>query len=252
MDCGRDAFRRNSRTRRGLSFVEFTGCLLALGSGVVLGSMYLGVDMKTMLVGILERADVIDPGFFGAEAQGGELNSLADGTGGEVSNVSSGSVGQDSSSSKRELTDQGRQAATKRYWEGLTASIQAETAHHSIDSKNADRWRLFDYLSYRRQGYQKAVKGIKALDETGVDQRLIWHGQQVLAWHQTGIELYDEAIKLLSDSPGEELTGPLAKRWESSAVQHRMEEELVREKHFSLASYLNHTFKDAAPFRPAF
>ena len=48
-------------SRQGLSFVEFVGCLAALGGGMVIGSMYLGLDVKAMAVGVLEKADISVP-----------------------------------------------------------------------------------------------------------------------------------------------------------------------------------------------
>jgi hypothetical protein len=96
------------------------------------------------------------------------------------------------------------------------------------------------------------VEAIHAIDRLGVDERLLLHGDQVVAWHETGEQLYIRAVDMLTDSPSDRLTGPIAQSWQSSATQHRMEERLVRDKHFSVASYLNHAFKAAAPFKPAF
>jgi hypothetical protein len=41
------------RARRGLSFVEFVGCVFAITGGVALGSMYLGVDVEEAAVDVL-------------------------------------------------------------------------------------------------------------------------------------------------------------------------------------------------------
>ena len=49
-------------SRRGMSVVEFIGCLSAMVGGVVLGSMYLGVDVKRMGVAMLQQANLIDAG----------------------------------------------------------------------------------------------------------------------------------------------------------------------------------------------
>ena len=111
---------------------------------------------------------------------------------------------------------------------------------------------MFDYLTHRHDGHQNAVEAIEAMDRLGVDKRLLWHGDQVLAWNQSGERLYSRAVNLLTDSMSDQLTGPLAKTWQSAATQHRMEERLVRDKHISVASYLDHAFKDVAPFKPAF
>ncbi len=254
MGYGRDTFRRNSRNQRGLSFVEFVGCLFALGGGVALGSFYLGVDVKTLFVGILEQADLVEPGFLGTEAAAEEAfainpeeaaNAAAE-PATEIINVAP------SGSGVQLLTEEERQAATELYWQGLTACIREEVSHRLLASENTNNWRLFDYLTHRHEGHQKAVETIKAMDRLGVDERLLWHGDQVLAWNQAGAQLYGRAVDLLTDSLSDQLTGPLAQTWQSNATQHRMEERLVRDKHFSVASYLDHAFKDAAPFKPAF
>ena len=277
---------RGFHHRRGLSFVEFMGCLLALGGGVALGSVYLGVDMKTMFFGVLERAELVDPGFFSSQAAAEEEiaaegeNSVAaesspesppldansetattktsetassqadDGTSAQRAQGESGTV--DTELSEPELTEEEKQAATKRYWLGLTASMREEASQRSAVSVDPENWLLFDYLTHRLNGHEKAVEAIEKLEERGVDQRLIWHSKQVLSWNQAGVNLYRRSVGLLTDSPSDQLTGPFAQSWQSAATQHRMEEKLVRDKHFSLAGYLDHTFKDQAPFKPAF
>lgn len=273
--------RKNSppagRNRRGLSFLEFVGCLLALGSGVAIGSVYLGVDMKTLTVGILERAELVDPGFFGEQAVAQQTpfpaedspeptdafpapadpvapiaETVAAPQSENVETPAAENTQTTARSAETELTFEVSQAATLRYWQGLTTCIVAERQHRSLKSLDVENWQLYDYLTLRREGHQQAVDAIEKLDERGVDERLVWHGRQVLSWHQAGVKLYARAVDLLTDAPTDQLTGPFAQSWQSSATQHRMEEKLVREKHFSVASYLDHEYKDVAPFPPAF
>ncbi len=278
MNSPRKTIARPRRIRRGLSFIEFVGCILALGSGVAIGSVYLGVDMKTLLVGILERADLIDPDFFGATAAAEQVAapapvksnvaqsvaSTADGAEAELATTIVAAVTEDSPQPAEEpaeiaatepaapLTDQQHQAATLAYWNGLTACIAEEKAHRSGNSIDNENWQLFDYLTLRRDGHRKASEVIEQLDERGVDDRLLWHGRQVLSWHQAGAKLFGRAVELLTDAPSDQFTGPFVQSWQSAATQHRMEGKLVREKHFSVASYLDHTYKELAPFQPAF
>ena len=173
MGRGWDIFRRSTRDRRGLSFVEFVGCLLAMGSGLVGGSFYLGVDVKTMFVGILERAELVDPGFFGTEAFA-ENSGVLNGSGGEQS---SGKV-----------IDPQQLAATELYWQGLTASIREDVSHRKMDNRGDKQWRLFDFLSHRREGHQDVVRAIESLDQSQVDRSLLAHGEQLLEWHRSGID----------------------------------------------------------------
>ena len=257
---------RGRRNRRGLSFIEFVGCILALGSGVAIGSVYLGVDMKTLMVGILERADLIDPDFFGSTAAAEQVTvsapeksitaqPTAEGAATEKPTTLAATAAEAAPQPARPsapLTDPQRQSATLAYWKGLSTSIAEERAYRRATSMDIENWQLFDYLTIRRDGHRKAVEAIKQLDENGVDDRLLWHGRQVLSWHQAGAKLYGRAVDLLTDAPSDQLTGPFAQSWQSAATQHRMEEKLIREKHVSVASYLDHTFKDQAPFKPAF
>ena len=249
MGCGRDTFRRNMRhprrLRRGLSFVEFVGCMLALGSGLAIGSVYLGIDMKTMFVGIMERADLFDPGFFGEVAAADEVV--------ENSEVApSGERQSPGDESTSDWTDQQRQAATELYWQGLMTCVREDVAHRKLENRGDKKWRLFDYLGHRRKGHQNATRSIEKLDRAGVDQRLVEHGDQLLNWHLAGEKVYAEAIRLLTDSAGDKLSGPLAEQWRSTATQHRMEERLVRDKHAAVADYLSHAYNDAAPFERGF
>ena len=204
--------------------------------------------MKTMCVGILERADLVEPDFFGTPAVAEEFfDDLKFEEGVDRS--------QDRSSEEdlaRDWTDEQRQAATKLYWQGLTDCVHADVAHRKLDGRGKKNWRLFDYLSHRRQGHQNAMRTLDALDRKGVDQNLLAHGDQLFQWHLTGAKVYGQAVKLLTDSPGEQLSGPLAEEWRSSATQHRMEERLVRDKHSAVAGYLDHAFPEAAPFQRGF
>lgn len=58
MTLARPAFRS---ARRGLSILEFLACFTALSAGVVLGSFYLGVNVKEIAYVALERAHIVDP-----------------------------------------------------------------------------------------------------------------------------------------------------------------------------------------------
>jgi hypothetical protein len=53
--------RRAPASHRGLSIMEFIGCLSAMVGGLFLGSLYLGVDCKEMAYTALEQAQVIEP-----------------------------------------------------------------------------------------------------------------------------------------------------------------------------------------------
>jgi hypothetical protein len=61
--------------RRGLSILEFLAGFSALSAGVVLGSLYLGVNVKEMAYLALERAHIVDPRPTSAETADAVANS---------------------------------------------------------------------------------------------------------------------------------------------------------------------------------
>ena len=262
--------------RSALSFVEFVGCLCALSGGVVLGSFYLGVDMKTMCASLLEQAEVISPGFFDTQSTADEENAeqaeptAEDAVEGEATNseevAASSELGESSSDQESnteqlatesadsdteaveetiepELSPAEKVAATKEFWKGLGQAIELEVARRTTNPGDPENWQLFDYLSHRAEGHEKALDTIDGLESLGVDPKVLIHTKQVRTWHQAGAKLYRRAVQLLTDSTNDSLTGPFAQSWQSAATQHRMEEQLLRDKHASLARFLEHSFK---------
>jgi hypothetical protein len=264
--------KRRSSSRRGLSFVEFVGCLLAMIGGVLLGSLYLGVDVQKMAVGVLEQAQVIAPGYFNqlvAKTTDGPATT-ADSQSPSNTQESAGAAKGDATAEsapaadpanasvggaflgKTEPSPEERQQSTRAYWDQLTAIMHSEIQGRQRGGNNPGQWEFYDYLMQRKRGHEEALAKIEKLDDLGVDERLLNHGDQVMGWHKAGIKLFDNALSLISDGPGAKLTGPFAQSWQSAATQLRMEENLVVERHKAIANYLNREYASAAPFVPAF
>lgn len=252
--------------RRGISIVEFVGCLAALGGGVVLGSMYLGVDVKAMAVGILEKADISVPAILDEAAPTTTEATLEDEPAGDPETApinddgttpSEITAGTDGSSDEADetsstasvevepvvLTEAEQLAATKACWSALSEAMKVELNNRNKSIRDPGNWQLFDYLLHRKNGHQQVVEAIEAIDLNGVDNRLVVHVQQVLAWHRSGAELFERAAHLLTDAPAGKLSGPFAQSWQSASTQHRMEENLILNKHKAVANYLEHTQK---------
>jgi hypothetical protein len=270
----------NKRLRqlRGLSFVEFVGCLVAMTGGVVLGSMYLGIDVQKMAVGVLEQAQVIQPGYFDQDLGGTDApaevvvenetpaqNTEARIEGSEIATEPAvETVAADASTETTEAqapagpqappepTAEVRRATTRAYWDQLTAIMLSEARGRTREVGNPEEWQLYDYLTQRKLGHEKALEALTTLEPFAVDERLLAHGEQVIIWHKSGSKLFEHALSLLSDGPGEKISGPFAQSWQSSATQLRMEENLVIDRHNGLANYLDREYPDEAPFKPAF
>ena len=259
---------RNARQQRGLSFLEFIGCLFAMCGGVVLGSMYLGIDIQKMAVGVLEQAQVVAPGYFDQVAR----DPVADGTQREKAEAAAGTKVSDSVAENStpetsegdsesgapavqivpEPTAEERRVATRAYWDKLTASMLAEAKGRTQEAGNVAQWQLYDYLTQRMKGHEQALLELEGLDDFAVDERLTTHGEQVLTWHNAGVKLFRNAVSLLTDGPGAELSGPFAQSWQSAATQLQMEENLVVDRHKGVAAYLDREYAEEAPFVPAF
>ncbi|MDZ4657095.1 MAG: hypothetical protein SH868_05900 [Bythopirellula sp.] len=253
--------------RRGLSFLEFVGCLVAMVGGVTLGSMYLGIDVKQMAIGVLVQAQVVEATYFGQATTNTAMSAATEPApaSAEVSLESSSAAIQpadlatteaapttDQPAAPRQPTPQETRAATRAYWNTLTECMLVEAHGRLRGEGSPEEWQLYDYLLQREQGHEKALKDLEALDEFGVDERLVEHGEQVTAWHKSGVKLFDYALSLLSDGPGAKLTGPFAQSWQSAATQLRMEENLVIERHRAVANYLDREYRQEKPFVPAF
>lgn len=258
---------RSANLRQGLSFVEFVGCLAALGGGVVLGTMYLGVDLKTVTLDAVERSELIDLSQFGlnsqsADAEAQEADESLDenpptttNSPGEAKNQLSAdesarpaTVKVESSIDEVQLTEEER--ATRAYWNALTTAMREEAAGRETAVRAIQDWQLFDYLSHRRKGHQKAAETLERLRADGVDEIVTSHAKQVYAWHLAGAKLFERAVELLTDGPNADFSGPFAQSWQSGSTQHRMEETLILDKHLGVVSYLDHTYKSLAPFKP--
>lgn len=250
---------------RGVSIVEFVGCLAAMGGGIVLGSMYLGVDVKAMAVGLLEKADLEVPAILDDDAPAAPApveDATADDSAGQTptdefatfdSDAESGETSADAATTDeepaietpelRELTDAEQLVATKACWTALNTCMQQESSNRSKSIRDPGSWQLFDYLLHRKDGHQLVLESIDLIDLNGVDPRLESHLKQVLSWHRSGADLFERAAFLLTDAPAGKLSGPFAQSWQSAATQHRMEEKLILNKHSAVASYLEHTHK---------
>lgn len=259
-------FNAARRFRSGISIVEFVGCVAALGGGVVLGSLYLGVDVKAMAVGLLEKADIDVPASLAPEdspeapqpaeespteepetSPEGSAASAAATTSDEQADYAETALDAQELDASTEqpqlLSEEEKLAATKQCWNSLRHAISEEATNRTASIVDPSNWQLFDYLLHRKKGHYKAVEAIEAIDLDGVDQRLKAHVQQVLAWQRSGGELFERAAHLLTDAPAGKLTGPFAQSWQSASTQHRMEEKLVLNKHKAIAGYLEHTQK---------
>lgn len=295
--------RRAAHLQHGLSILEFVAFLAALAGGVVLGSMYLGVDLQKVGVAALQRTQLIDSGDVQPEAQPAPVADNAPDTTTPAPSQSAASeetttttaadpiAAPDGASAdhpaptaepatsapaesapaandqpltadssplarllKREeliaLTEEQRRTLTIAYWEALDACMKDESQNRLASVREAGVFTLFDFLTCRRTGHQKAADFIAQLDLRGVDPHVSAYAEKALGWHRDGVKLFSRALDLLTDAPTAQFTGPFAQSWQSASTQHQMEERLLAEKHQAVEHYLNHSLT-AEPAAPA-
>jgi hypothetical protein len=238
------------RARRGLSFVEFVGCVFAITGGVALGSMYLGVDVEEAAVDVLQYVELIPQSAEGddAAAPGGSAASPAAGeaqTANDSKKPAPDAGGLPSGgAAAADLTPEQRHELTKTYWDALNACMKAEAEHRAVQPEAG--LHLHDYLARRHEGHQKAADEIRKLKLWGVDGHVAAYAKRVRVWHEAGAEMFLHARDVVTDAPTAQMSGPFAQQWQSSVTQHQMEERLLAEKRAAIQLYLDHASREAA------
>ena len=237
---------RNPRSsRRGLSFLEFIGCLSALTGGAVLGSIYLGVDVKETTIALLQRTQVVASPAPTAAAPTAPAPTAAGATPlpmatAPVANPTDASAQPVAALAAITLTPDERKVLTRAYWDALNECVKVESDHRQTREPAVGGAELHEYLSRRSDGHRTAAESIDQLSLRGVDAHVAAYAESIQAWHEEGASLFAEAQDLLTDAPTAQLSGPFAQAWQSAATQHQMEERLLEEKHRAVQSYLDH------------
>ena len=236
------------RVRRGLSFLEFIGCLSALAGGAVLGSIYLGVDVRETTIALLQRTQVVAPPVEPAPTAAAPTAPAPTAAGATPLAMATAPVANPTDASAQPvaalaaitLTADERKTLTRAYWEALNECVKVEAEHRQTRQPAVGGAELHEYLSRRSEGHRTAADTIDQLNLRGVDAHVAAYAESIQAWHEEGASLFAEAQDLLTDAPTAQLSGPFAQGWQSAATQHQMEERLLEEKHRAVQSYLDH------------
>jgi hypothetical protein len=266
--------------RRGGAVLEIFGCAVALIGGLILGSMYFGIDVKEVAVKALQHAElmtppaepVADPAAVSVDVHAAIGNALTENGQGPAQPATAAKPAEDLADALALPVEQ-RRELTLAYWTAIDECMKNELAGRTaanakssdlqvydyltlrnqglpkspkpkapapLKTRRSKNWALFEYLTLRNKGHQDAAEAIEALDVRGVDGHVTAYAEKALAWHREGAELFKRASDLLTDAPSAQLSGPFAQAWQSKATQHQMEERLLAEKHQAVQSYLDH------------
>lgn len=236
---------------RGLSFLEFMGCLTAIAGGMLLGTLYLGVDIQTATMNLLRKSELIESQWLVAGEEGsgdrpGESEVVptqtASGQKAPMATVGQESSARASTPGEGELEPM----STRKFWGKLLQVMRQEATGRQENSKGP----LFEFLVARQQRHQRAADAIASLGQPhGADEKVLAYAEQTIRWHQAGADLYGRVAQLLTVAPATEWSGPFAQSWQSAATQHRMEERLLLSKQKAVFSYLNSPSVSDVPVR---
>lgn len=266
--------------RRGGAVLEVFGCAVALIGGLILGSIYFGIDVKEVTVKALQHAEIMtppaepvaDPAAVSVDVHTAIGNALTEKGQGPARPAAPAKPPEDLADALALPVEQ-RRELTLAYWNALDECMKNELAGRTaanakssdlqvydyltlrnqgppksakpktptpLKTRRSKNWALFEYLTLRNKGHQDAADAIEVLDVRGVDGHVTAYAEKALAWHREGAELFKRASDLLTDAPSAQLSGPFAQAWQSKATQHQMEERLLAEKHQAVQSYLDH------------
>ncbi len=255
--------------RSGLTLVESVGIMAALMVGLLIGFAYLDVDMREAAYQALEKSQLVEPSRLGLQQpQAAQDDATAHST--AASQAAQPAVAeladQNSNAEGIALTEQsahdrpamsGPQQesvdanATRDCWQALSQYLREDSRRRARGAKHK-QWQWLDYLMLRQESHAATCQGLQDLNRTAVDPRVLAYADAVLAWHQAGEELYQQAVQIWNSGSQLHLSGPMATSWQSQATQHRMEEKLVRSKHDVVLKYLNYTYPQRGPFQSAY
>jgi len=258
--------RRFPASRNGLSFFEFIGCLFALTGGVVLGAMYLGIDVKGIATSVLQQTKLIETPATDAAAVNGETASdeaagsdqltLSAADSGETATVETTEDGATPTWQEAlnnavkdhmppELPIEEQVELTRGYWATVTDALEQADKAEALAASQTPKLQLYELLAQKKQLYADVVESLEPLDSTGVNARAASYTARLKKWNEDGVKLYSRAMDLLTASAQAKLSGPAAQSWQSSATQHRMEGRLLKDRRAALVSYVSHWLETA-------
>lgn len=256
--------RRSVRSRcRGLTALEFLGCLMALCGGVWLGAFYLGINIQHIAYDALDQAQILEkvPQNFRPEAPPEktmtreQLVTTLRAELGSLRNQIAVLRNQQPSVADTEATTASSDAVaqlptverTLAYWSRLNeialgeADLQRD-AESAFNAPNAAR-----VFAIKGRICRFAAKSVEAIPTEAVDEEALRFGRQLGLWYTRGGELYERAVNIWETTMGDQARKQLNEEWRQIDEQHRNEAKLVQEKASTVRSTLSRIFEFEFP-----
>jgi hypothetical protein len=253
--------------RRGLSVLEFVGCIMAVVGGIWLGAIYLGVDLRRVAHEALTDADLLDKvpedwrpvspeeQQVTREQLVATLREELSGLRSEITTLRTGahSQGDDGTDAKPSKLNESYET-TLAYWNRLReiasgeAALQVDAASAFNDANAAKVFAIKSRIS------RFAAKAVEAVPQTGVDRSVVQFAQQLVEWYERAGQLYDKAVHIWeSTSAGSQARIKLNEEWDRAELQHRNETRLIDERAAAVRGGVGRRFRQEFPefVRPA-
>jgi hypothetical protein len=255
---------RNARRHRGLSLLEFLGCLIAVVGGLWLGALYLGVDIRGLTYKALDDAELLQavpegyrpqppaghPASFSEEELAGrlqhelvalraEITALRETTSAESRRRDQASVSSDPNKPTAEQT--------LAYWNHLREIAMDEAALQAGAQSARNDANTDQVFALRARVSRFAAKTLEATPERGVDDEALALGKELAEWFHRSGGLYDQAAQLWSNRSAQQSSAHFTHRWATSERQLTNEAELLANKATAVGAALSRRYGRSFP-----
>jgi hypothetical protein len=246
-----------AQRRRGLTTLEFCGCVTAVLGGAWIGALYLGVNVQHLAHSALDQAELLEkvPPEWRPEGPKQdvvtraqlvctlrkELGSLRS----EI--LALRGVGAANGSQPASDVAAATRNNTRAYWLRLNEIALGEDdlqrdAATAIDDSNAAK-----VFAIKGRVSRFAAKGVEAVPSENVDENVVKFGRQLQLWYDRGGELYERAVRIWETPTGQQARAQLTEEWKRAELQHRQEARLIRDRAAALRASVSRQFGEEFP-----
>ncbi|MCI0335410.1 MAG: hypothetical protein L0228_19560 [Planctomycetes bacterium] len=249
---------RLGRERRGLTVLEFAGCVLAVLGGMWIGAQYLGINVQHLAHAGLQKVQLLDnvpPAWrpegpklsvVTREQRDSALRQELDSLRNEITALQGGAKPASSSAPVSDATSIARNS-TRAYWLRLNDIALHEVelqrdAETAIDDANAAK-----VFAIKGRVSRFAATSIEAVPSEGVEKAVLQFGRQLGSWYDRGGELHERAVRIWETSSGQQARSQLTEEWKQAELQHHNEARLLRDRAAALRASISRQFGEEFP-----
>jgi hypothetical protein len=260
----------SGNNRRGLSALEFIGCVMAVVGGAWLGALYLGVDVRRLAYTVLAEAKLLEsvppqlrPAVPGDSNNGmtreqlvatlreelgalrTELKSLRSGE--DVNLPAAALVAPANEGDESTPEPSASKQKTLAYWLRISEIAMAEAALQRDAESAANAANSSRVFAIKGRISRFAAKSVEAVPADGVDESVIRFGQQLALWYNHGGQLYERAVRIWDTPTISQNREQLNQDWRQAESHHYNEARLVSEKAEAVRSTVSRQFGEEFP-----